>query len=46
MNESSIPTKILKYSRNLNTVQEDTLFNVSLNNMNIVPVSKSEEDEA
>ena len=45
MNESSIPTKILKYGRNLNTVQEDTLFNVSLNNINIVPVSKSEEDE-
>ena len=45
MNESNIPTKILKYGRNLNTVQEDTLFNVSLNNMNIVPVSKSEEDE-
>ena len=45
MNESNIPTKILKYGRNLNTVQEDTLFNVSLNNINIVPVSKSEEDE-
>ena len=45
MNESNIPTKILKYGRKLNTVQEDTLFNVSLNNINIVPVSKSEEDE-
>ena len=45
MNESSIPTKILKSGRNLNTVQEDTLFSVSLNNINIVPVSKSEEDE-
>ena len=47
LDETNIPKKILKYGRNIkeSTVQEDTLYNITLNNIHNKPFSSLEEND-